>query len=260
MVSATPAGSGRPAGRLTPARQSAVPSAGTFGIVSGSPEFLERPADDPRAWCPHPQPEEHLAGHPPQPAGGAHGAFGLGQVVACLRHPLCRGAAPLCGIALGLRPAVPAADGQARRGHDRGALSRHCHRAEVHQPQPALHRRHRHRDQRLPAAALCPHRHPLLPRSPRPAAGKPERLADGGRHPGPARRHPADDPRPRGAEPQGRAPGAVRTAAGPGLRACAHPQRGPAPWQQHGGSAGRPWRFRRGHPQNRHGSGQDCRK
>jgi len=33
-----------------------------------------------------------------------------------LRHPLCRGAAPLRGVPVGLRPAVFGTHGQARRG------------------------------------------------------------------------------------------------------------------------------------------------
>jgi excinuclease ABC subunit A len=35
-----------------------------------------------------------------------------------------------------------------------GLSPRHRHRAEDHQPQSALHRRHRHRDLRLPAPAV----------------------------------------------------------------------------------------------------------
>ena len=42
------------------------------------------------------------------------GLSGLGQVVARLRHDLRRGAAPLRRVALGLRPPVPRADGEAR--------------------------------------------------------------------------------------------------------------------------------------------------
>jgi excinuclease ABC subunit A len=37
------------------------------------------------------------------------------------------------------------------------------HRAEGHQPQPALHRGHGDRDPRLPAPAVRPRRHALLP-------------------------------------------------------------------------------------------------
>ncbi len=48
------------------------------------------------------------------------------------------------------------------------------HRAEGHQPQPALHRGHGDRDPRLPAPAVCPRRHALLPR-PRPAAAGADR-------------------------------------------------------------------------------------
>ena len=48
----------------------------------------------------------------------------VGQVVARLRHDLRRGAAPLRRVAVGLRPAVPRADGEARRRLDRGHLAR----------------------------------------------------------------------------------------------------------------------------------------
>ena len=62
-----------------------------------------------------------------------------------------------------LRPAVPRADGQARRRLHRGPVPGRLDRPEVDQPQPALHRRHHHRGLRLPAAALRPGRHPALP-------------------------------------------------------------------------------------------------
>ena len=62
-----------------------------------------------------------------------------------------------------LRPPVPRADGQARRRRHRGPVAGHLDRPEVGQPQPALHGRHHHRDLRLPAPAVRPHRHPALP-------------------------------------------------------------------------------------------------
>ncbi len=101
-----------------------------------------------------------------------------------------------------------------------GLSRRDIHRAEGHQPQPALDGRHRHRDPRLPAPALRPRRHAALPR-PRPCAGGQQRLADGRSRAGPARRHQADDPRPGGGQPQGRAARPVRRIAGTGLRPLA---------------------------------------
>ena len=56
----------------------------------------------------------------------------------------------------------------------------HQHRAEGHLAQPALDGRHRHRDPRLPAPAVRPRRHALLPRPP-PAAAGAEREPDGRR-------------------------------------------------------------------------------
>src|SRR5213082_2349365 len=50
--------------------------------------------------------------------------------------------------------------------------------AEDQQPQPALDRRHRHRNLRLHAPAVGPRRHPLLARD-RPADLGPDRQPDG---------------------------------------------------------------------------------
>ena len=107
----------------------------------------------------HAQPEERLHRHPAQPAGRDHRPVRLGQVVARVRHALCRRPAPLCRVAVGLCAPVPAADGEARRRPDRGPVAGDRHRAEVDQPQPALDGRHGDGDLRLPAPAVCPHRH-----------------------------------------------------------------------------------------------------
>ena len=106
------------------------------------------------------------------------GLLGLRQVVARVRHALRRRPAPLRRIAVGLRAPVPAAHGEARRRSDRRALAGDLDRAESDQPQSALDRRHRHRNPRLPAAALRAHRRPALPRARHPARGA-KRLADG---------------------------------------------------------------------------------
>ncbi len=73
---------------------------------------------------------------------------------------------------VGVRPAVPRPDGQARRRLHRGAVPGRLDRPEVHLPQPALDGRHDHRGLRLPAAALRPDRRAALPglrRADRPA-------------------------------------------------------------------------------------------
>ena len=61
---------------------------------------------------------------------------------------------------VGLRPAVPRADGQARRRRDRGPVAGHLDRPEVGIAQPAVDGRHRHRGLRLPAAPVRPGRRP----------------------------------------------------------------------------------------------------
>ncbi len=55
--------------------------------------------------------------------------------------------------------------------HDRGPVAGHLHRTEDHLPQPALHRRHDHRNLRLPASAVRPRRHTALPGARRPPWG-----------------------------------------------------------------------------------------
>ncbi len=166
----------------------------------------------------HAQPQEHRPGPAAQPAGGHHRAVGLGQVEPRVRHALCGGPATLRGEPLGLCAAVPGPAGQAGRGPDRGPVARDFHRAEGHQPQPALHRGHGDRDPRLPAPALRPRRHALLPRA-RPAAGRADGEPDGGYRAGAARRHASHGAGPGGAWPQGRVHRPVRADAGAGLRA-----------------------------------------
>ena len=61
---------------------------------------------------------------PRDSAGGHHRAVGLGQILARLRHHLCRGPAPLCREPLGLCAPVPRADAEARRR----SRSRACRR------------------------------------------------------------------------------------------------------------------------------------
>jgi hypothetical protein len=63
-------------------------------------------------------------------AGRHHRPVRLGQVLARLRHHLCRGPAPLCRVAVGLCPPVPRADAEAGCRPDRGPVAGHLHRAE----------------------------------------------------------------------------------------------------------------------------------
>ena len=147
-----------------------------------------------------------------------HRAVGLGQVVAGVRHDLRRGPAPVRRVAVGVRPAVPRPDGQARRRLHRGPVAGDLDRPEVGVPQPAVDGRHDHRDLRLPPPALRAHRHPALPEL-RAAHHAPDPAAD--RRPGAAapRRHALPGARAGRARPQGRVPRAPRRARGPGLHA-----------------------------------------
>ena len=145
-------------------------------------------------------------------------AVGLGQILARLRHDLRRGPAPLRGVALRLRAPVPGDDAEARRRPDRRALAGDLHRAEDDEPQPALHRRHRHRDLRLHAAALRARRHPLFAGD-RAADREPDRQPDGRPHPRAARRHAALSARAGRARPQGRIPQGPRRVPEEGLPA-----------------------------------------
>ena len=113
--------------------------------------------------------------------------LGVGQVEPRLRHDLRRGAAALRRVALRLRAPVPGADGEARRGLDRGAVPGDLDRPEDHLAQPALDGRDRDRDLRLPAPALGADRQAPLPRV---------RGADRGPV-GRADHRPGDDARPR---------------------------------------------------------------
>ena len=103
-----------------------------------------------------PQPQERGCGDSAQQAGGHNRTFGLGQVVARLRHHLCRGAAPLHGDPLDLCPPVRRHDGASRRRQNHGPQPRGGHRAEDHQQEPPLDGRNRDGNQRLPASALRP--------------------------------------------------------------------------------------------------------
>ena len=183
-----------------------------------------------RSRCARAQSSRCLPRPAPGQADRLHRSLGVGEVVPGLRHHLRRGAAPLRRIPLGLRPAVPGPDGQARRRFHRGALARHLHRPEVGLPQPAFDRRHHHRGLRLPAAALCPHRPPALPEL-RPARGAPDAPAD--RRPGARapRGHEVPGAGPGRPGPQGRVQHPARRSGQAGLL--------PGPGGRHPGRAAR---------------------
>jgi hypothetical protein len=119
--------------------------------------------DASRSRRPRAQPQGRRPRAAARRADRVHRAVRLGQVEPRVRHDLRRGPAPLRRVAVGLRPPVPRADGQARRRLHRGAVAGHLDRPEVDLAQPALDRRHDHRDLRLPAPAVRPHRPAALP-------------------------------------------------------------------------------------------------
>src|SRR5580692_7048808 len=157
--------------------------------------------------CARAQSQEYRSRDSARSPGRDHRALGLRQILARLRHDLCRGAATLCRIAVGLRAPVPRADGEARRGFDRRLVARDLDRTEDHLAQSALDCWHYHRDLRLPALAVCARRAcVLLQLRPRDHAAK--RTADSRSNHEMARwlaasRAGADRPRSQGRVPQG---------------------------------------------------------
>ena len=112
----------------------------------------------------HSQPRQYLARNSARQADRRHGRFGLGQIEPGVRHALCRGAAPLRAEPLDLRAAVPRADGAAGRRCDFRNPAGARAAPEEHHQECALDGRHRHRNQRLPAAAVCDGRKTMCPR------------------------------------------------------------------------------------------------
>ena len=140
------------------------------------------------------------------------GALRLGEVVARVRHDLRRGAAPVRRVALRVRAAVPADDGEARRRLDRRPVAGDLDRPEDDVAEPALDGGHGHGDLRLPAPALRAHRPSALP-----GLRAPDRrpVARSDRRAGPAPRGGDEVHRQRSgrARPQGRVQGCPRRAA-----------------------------------------------
>ena len=140
------------------------------------------------------------------------GLSGSGKSSPGVRHDLRGGPAPVRGVAVGLRAAVPRPDGQARRRLHRGPVAGGLDRPEVDEPQPALDGRHDHRGLRLPAAALRPRRPAALPgvrRADHPA----DPAADRRPAARAARGHPVPGARAGRARPQGRVRRPVPRAA-----------------------------------------------
>ncbi len=162
----------------------------------------------------------------------------VGQVVAGLRHALRRGPAAVRRVAVGLRPPVPRADGEARRRSDRRAVAGDLHRAEDDRQQPAFDGGHGHRDLRLPAPALREHRHAALPEL-RPRHRQPVARAD---------HRPGDDLSAGRAHQRPRADGA-RAARASSRRSCEHLRTA----RLHQGAHRRPVQVARGrHPPRSH--------
>ena len=168
---------------------------------------------DPHPRRAHAQPQEHQPRPAAPPADRHHRAVRLGQELARVRHALRRRPAPLRRVAVGVRAAVPAAHGEARRRPDRGPVAGDLDRAEGDVAQPALDGRHGHRDPRLPAPAVRARRRPVLPRPSRAEARRADDLADGRPRARAARGHEAHDPRAGRRQPQGRAARPLRRAA-----------------------------------------------
>ena len=155
---------------------------------------------------------------PEEGARGADRRLGLGQVLARVRHALRRGPAPLHREPLRLRAPVPRADGEAALRLDQGPGADDLDRAEDGEHQPALDRRHGHRDPRLPARAVGARRPAHLPPL-RPAGLAAVGPADRARGDAARRGHEVPGAGAARARAQGRAPGRDRAGAQGGLHA-----------------------------------------
>ena len=93
------------------------------------------------------------------------GLSGSGKSSLAFDTIYAEGPAPLCRDALAVCAAVSRPDGAAGSRFDRRSEPGDLDRAEDHQPQPALDRRHHHRDLRLSAAAVFLDRRSALSRS-----------------------------------------------------------------------------------------------
>ena len=120
---------------------------------------------DPR--CARAQSQRHRRQSAAQSIHGHHRRVRKRQEHARVRHPVCRGAAPLSRVAQRLRAAIRAAGLPPRHGCNFRHSSDRGDRA-AHQPgRPQEHRGDAHRDLSLPAAAVRKARSSVLPRLPR---------------------------------------------------------------------------------------------
>ncbi len=214
-----------------------------FGFFSRPPDSCYGPRLDCGARRARPQPQEHRRRLAARPTGRADGPVGLRQVVARLRHDLRRGAAALRRVAVVLRAPIPRADGEAGCRSDRGPVAGDRDRAEDHRLQPPVDGRDRHRNLRLPPAALCQHRRPALPpvraRDRLAVARTDRRHGDAGAQRRAPQRARADRPRPEGGVQEGtRGIARPRLHEGAHRRTAAIARRGHqdrSPAQSHGG-------------------------
>src|SRR5215212_10579393 len=127
-------------------------------------ENEDRREPDSRPRGPRAQPEERNRLAAARRHGSRDRALRERQVLARLRHHLRRGPEAIRREPLGLRQAVPRADGQAGRGPHRRPVACGLHRSEDDEQQPSLDGRDRHGDLRLPEASVRARRAAPLPR------------------------------------------------------------------------------------------------
>ena len=173
----------------------------------------------------HPQPAQRRSGAATRSADRVHGPVGLGQILAGVRHDLCRGAASLRRVPVGLCAAIPVDDGKARSRAHRRPVAGDRDRAEIHFAQSALDRRHGHRNLRSPATAVRACRRSAVSRSWRGAGGS-DREPDGGSGTALTRGHAAHADRADDRRTQRRAPAGHGSVARTGIRARSHRRRG----------------------------------
>ena len=123
--------------------------AGRFEALrkNGSPNYQDHRRPPAQSQEPHP-------GDSAGEIGRDHRDERFREILAGLRHPVCRGAAPLRGEPVGLRAAISRPDAEARRGFHRGPFAGDRHRAAQLVGEPAFDHRHDDGDLRLSAAAL----------------------------------------------------------------------------------------------------------
>ena len=153
----------QPPRRPRSVRRGACPKSGaryaspTCSWPAAGPPHLDGPCspmmDTIHPRRPYPQPGRIRPRPAARPADRDHRPVRLGQV-AGLRHHLRRGPAPLRRIAVGLRPPVPELMESRTSTTSRACRRRFPSNRNRPRWQPALDRRHHHRDLRLPAPAV----------------------------------------------------------------------------------------------------------